>query len=114
MEPPKKTRSHGSVSIPSTSGRSRPYIPILVISFDSARHPRLLLPRVTHKEGPIMFTLQITKNVSAAFAPAPSRGKRANTHHSMSHRIRAEPEGEKKATVSGTSLVFRHYPDRPD
>ncbi len=61
-----------------------------------------------------MFTLQITKNVSAAFAPAPSRGKRANTHHSMSHRIRAEPEGEKKATVSGTSLVFRHYPDRPD
>jgi hypothetical protein len=50
-----------------------------------------------------MFSLQITKNVSAAFASAPSRRQRANTHHSMSMRIRAEADGEKKPTVSGTS-----------
>ncbi len=50
-----------------------------------------------------MFSLQITKNVSTAFASAPSRQQRANTHHSMNIRIRAEADGEKKPTRAGTS-----------
>jgi hypothetical protein len=50
-----------------------------------------------------MFSLQITKNAGAAFASAPGRRQRANAHHSMNIRIRAEADGEKKPTVSGTS-----------